>query len=227
VTRRINIAIDGPAGAGKGTVARGVARALGYAYVDTGAMYRAVALAAKARGVEWTDADGVAAVARGLAFAFPWDGDVLRVVVDDDDVTSAIRSDEAGRGASVVSAHPPVRAALLGLQRALGHQGGVVMDGRDIGTVVIPDAELKVFLEADLDERARRRHEELLERGVVVSFHEVRDSIATRDRQDASRDTAPMVAAADAQHVDTTNLTIRQAIDRVLGLAVGRIAEPD
>ena len=152
--RRITIAVDGPGSSGKGTVARGVARSLGYQYIDTGAMYRAVALVCRQQGIAWNDEEGAAKVARNLQFRFTWDGDVLKILVGDEDISTRIRQDGIGRGASDVSALPDVRAALLGLQRALGAEGGVVMDGRDIGTVVLPDAELKLYLDADLDERA-------------------------------------------------------------------------
>lgn len=222
--RGLTIAVDGPGSAGKGSVARGVAKALGYQYVDTGAMYRAVALFARRHGVSWDDAEGVAEIARRLRFAFDWDGDVLRVEVDGEDVTREIRADEVGQGASRVSTHPQVRSALLALQRALGERGGVVMDGRDIGTVVLPDADLKVFLDASLDERARRRHEELVRRGEAVHFAEVRAALEARDRQDRHRAVAPLVAAEDAMVVDTTDLTIRNAVDALLALVAERLA---
>lgn len=217
--KKLTIAVDGPASSGKGTVARGIARALGYQYVDTGAMYRAVALRAEEQGVPWEDEDALAALARALRFRFTWDGDVLHVEVDGRDVTSEIRGERAGAGASAVSALPGVRAALLDLQRALGAAGGVVMDGRDIGTVVLPDADLKVYLDADLEERALRRHEELLRRGTVLPFHEVRDNLAARDDQDRNRAVAPLRQADDAVYLDTTRMTIRQAVDAVLALA--------
>ena len=216
------IAVDGPGSAGKGTVARGVARALGYQYVDTGAMYRAVALIAQRRSVPWTDGEAVGRLAADLAFAFHWDGDLLRILVDGEDVTSELRTDPIGRGASDVSAHPPVRRALFEQQRALGRRGGVVMDGRDIGTVVLPEAQLKVYLDADLAVRARRRHDESVRRGQVTTFDEVRSALASRDKQDSERTIAPLRAADDAVRVDTTDLTIRQAVDRVLSLARSR-----
>lgn len=219
---RITIAVDGPASSGKGTVARGVARSLGYQYVDTGAMYRTVALVAEERNVPWTDADRLSDLARSLDFTFGWDGDVLHVNVGGRDVTSAIRRDEIGRGASDVSAHPSVRAALLQLQRDLGHKGGIVMDGRDIGTVVLPDADLKIFLDADLDERASRRHEEMLRRGDLTSYAQVREALAARDKQDRDRPVAPLKQAADAVYLDTSQLTIREATDQVLALAQAR-----
>lgn len=226
MTRRLTIAVDGPGSSGKGTVARGVARALGYQYVDTGAMYRAVALVARRRGLDWDDAGRVAEVARALGFAFVWDSDVLLVCVDGEDLTRQIRADDVGQGASRVSRHPEVREALLGLQRSLGAGGGVVMDGRDIGTVVLPDADLKVFLDADPDERARRRHEELVRRGEAVHLVEVRDALAHRDRQDRERETAPLRPAPDAHVLDTTNLTIGQSIDRLLALVATRVGTP-
>jgi len=217
--KRLCIAVDGPASSGKGTVARHVAEVLGYQYVDTGAMYRVVALVAQQRGVPWHQEDGLTALAVRLQFRFEWDEDLLRILVDGKDVTSAIRSEEIGQGASAVSRLPGVRQALLGLQQGLGHDGGVVMDGRDIGTVVLPDAELKVFLDADVEERALRRHEELLRKGEQVHYHDVLHALEARDSQDRNRAVAPLKAADDAVHIDTTKLTIRQAIDRVLELA--------
>ncbi len=222
MSRPIAVAIDGPGSAGKGTVARGVARALGYRYVDTGAVYRAVALMAARQGISWSDGPSVAALAGGLEFDFSWDGDVLHIFTNGEDVSTLIRTEELSRGASDVSSLPEVRAVLLDLQRRLGAMGGVVMDGRDIGTVVLPHADLKIFLDADLDERARRRHEEMLRRGDTRSFAEVRDALAARDRQDQERAVAPLRAADDAIHLDTTELTIRVAIDRVIELALLR-----
>jgi cytidylate kinase len=227
VPRGLTIAVDGPGSSGKGTVARGVARSLGYQYVDTGAMYRCVALLARRRGVAWDDEFRLTRLAEGLRFRFTWDGDVLKVEVDGEDLTRAIREDEIGQGASRVSTFPKVRAALLGLQRALGAGGGVVMDGRDIGTVVLPDADLKVFLDASLEERARRRFEELVRRGELVHLDDVRRALDARDRQDRERAVAPLVAAPDAVHVDTTELTIPRAIEVLLGLARARAGAVD
>lgn len=219
----ISIAVDGPGSAGKGTVAKSVARSLGYQYIDTGAMYRAVALVSQRSGIPWNDEPAVAEVARGLSFYFGWDGDVLRVVVDGEDISTVIRKDGIGRGASDVSALPAVRAALLELQRNLGAGGGVVMDGRDIGTVVLPDAQLKVYLDADLDVRARRRHDELLRRGEVVSFQQVRAGLAFRDKQDSERAVAPLKQADDAVYVDSTSMSPAQVVKCVLDLAEERM----
>lgn len=225
--RRIRIAVDGPGSSGKGTVARAVARSLGYAYVDTGAMYRAVALFALRREVDWDDAEALAALAENLEFEFRWDGDVLRVFVDGKEYTRDLRRDAMSTGASRVSRHPEVRAALLARQRVLAKGGGVVMDGRDIGTVVLPEAELKVYLVADLDERARRRHEELVRRGDAVSYSRVREALESRDRRDQERAIAPLRPAVDAVHLDTTELTIPQAVQAVLQLVQERVAALD
>jgi cytidylate kinase len=217
--RGLTIAVDGPGSAGKGTVAKGVARALGYQYIDTGAMYRAVALFAHRSGVDWDDEPGLARLIEGLDFSFEWDGDVLRVLVNREDITSRIRTEEIGAGASRVSRLSSVRAGLLQLQQRLGAAGGVVMDGRDIGTVVLPGAELKIYLDASLDERARRRHEEMLRRGETVRFDAVRSSLGARDAQDMGRAIAPLKQADDAKYLDTTNSTIANVIEQVLKMA--------
>jgi len=218
----LTIAIDGPASSGKGTVARGVARRLGYGYVDTGAMYRSVAWAARERGVAWQDAAALGTLAASLRFRFAWEGDILRVFVDGQDVTSVIRQDELGLGASEVSRHPEVRTALLGRQRELGAEGGVVMDGRDIGTVVLPNAGLKIYLDAALDVRALRRHEELLRRGEAVSYETVRAAMMARDRQDMGRAVAPLKPADDAVIVDSSHKSALDVIEEVLVIAAER-----
>ncbi len=218
----IAIAVDGPGSSGKGTVARGVARALGYQYIDTGAMYRAVALLAKDRSISWTDGPAVAKLAAGLRFQFSWDGDILRMRVDGQDLTTAIRKDDIGRGASDISVHPEVRTALLSLQQGLGREGAVVMDGRDIGTVVLPEARLKIFLDAELEERARRRHDEMIRRGELASYQDVYAALEARDRQDRERKVAPLTQAKDAVYIDTSQLTIREATEVVLALARAR-----
>lgn len=222
MSRGICIAIDGPASSGKGTVARQVARALGYAYVDTGAMYRCVGLVALRRGVDMHDGLGLGTLADGLHLAFSWSVDGLRVELDGEDVSDEIRSEEVGQAASTVGTHAQVRAALLGLQRGLGSDGGVVMDGRDIGTVILPDAELKVFLDASVEERARRRHAELCRRGLDVQLDAVLAELRTRDAQDSGRAVAPLRAADDAVVVDSTGLAPNSVVAAVLRLARDR-----
>ena len=216
----IAIAIDGPASSGKGTVARAVAEHLGYAYVDTGAMYRSVGLRALTRGVDPRDPVATAEIARSLHFGFDWHHGKLRVIVDGEDVTRAIRAEDVGKAASAVAVHPDVRAALLQTQRDLGAGGGVVMDGRDIGTVVLPTSELKIFLDASLDERARRRHRE-----TPGSLQEdIRREIAARDAQDSGRATAPLCKADDAVVIDTTGHSVEEVVAEVVRLAEERRA---
>lgn len=224
---RICIAIDGPASSGKGTVARMVARALDYAYVDTGAMYRTVALIARERGVPWSDGEALGRLALQLDFDFTWDGEHLRVCVDGRDVSESIRAETVGQGASDVAVHPPVRAALLARQRALAERGGVVMDGRDIGTVVLPDAQLKIFLDAAPEERARRRTLELVARGLPADPAQILDEIRARDHQDRTRATAPLAAAPDALHVDSTGQTPEAVAAQIEAIARARCLDAD
>jgi cytidylate kinase len=220
--RRIVVTIDGPAGAGKSTVAKQLARRLGYRLLDTGAIYRAVALSAQRRGTAWSDAEACAAIARDLDIRFDFVGDKNHVFLADEDVSSAIRTPEVSQGASQVSAHPPVRAALLDLQRRLGSGGGVVVEGRDTGTVVFPKAEAKFFLTATEEERARRRVAELTATGAAVDYEKTLSEIRERDARDASRDVAPMKPAEDAVLVDSSTQTIEQVVESLAGLVEGR-----
>jgi cytidylate kinase len=212
MSRPVVVTIDGPAGAGKSTVARRLARALGYRLLDTGAIYRAVALAAERAGIAWTDGPAVAQVARDLDIEFAFEGDVNHVKVGGEDVTAAIRTPEMSRGASTVSAHPAVRDALLDLQRRLGAGGGVVVEGRDTGTVVFPGAEAKFYLTASDEERAQRRQAELAAAGVEADFATTLRDMRERDQRDASRDVAPMRAADDAELVDTSGVGLDDVI---------------
>lgn len=214
----VNIAIDGPAASGKGTVARGVARALGFQYVDTGAMFRAVAVLARRRGVSFRDGDGLGALVANLRFRFVWHGDTLALFVGEEDLSEDIRTEEAGAGASLVSQNQGVRNALLTAQRKLAEYGGVVMDGRDIGTVVLPAAEIKVFLVAEARVRARRRFEELAARGETVSYASVLLDLERRDHQDRTREIAPLKKAPDAIELDSTHLDASAVIHEVLAL---------
>jgi CMP/dCMP kinase len=207
------VTIDGPAGAGKSTVAKQLARTLGYRLLDTGAIYRSVALVANRRGVPWSDAEPLADLARALDIRFDFVGDTNHVFLSGEDVSTAIRTPEISQGASQVSAHPPVRAALLDLQRRLGQGGGVVVEGRDTGTVVFPHAQAKFFLVATADERARRRVAELAGRGTVVDHAETLREIGERDARDAGRDVAPMKPAPDAVLIDSSTMTIDEVVD--------------
>jgi cytidylate kinase len=209
------VAIDGPAGAGKSTAARKLATRLGYAFLDTGAIYRAVALVARRRGVDWADAGAVAAVAQALDIRFEARGELNAVIVEGQDVTRDIRTPEMSDGASRVSAHPPVRTALLGLQRRLAAGGGIVAEGRDMGTVVFPDAPAKFFLTASVEERARRRSEELLASGRAVDRGEVLREIIARDERDSTRAAAPLRRADDAIEIDSGGLTPQQVVEKM------------
>ena len=219
---KIVVTIDGPAGAGKSSVAKLLARKLGYRLLDTGAIYRSVALIAKQRDIAWTDGDACAAIARDLDIRFEFVGDKNHVFLAGSDSTTAIRSPDVSQGASQVSAHPQVRAALLDLQRRLGAGGGVVVEGRDTGTVVFPQAEAKFFLTAQDEERARRRVAELAQGGTTVDFAATLREIRERDERDASRDVAPMVPAKDAVLVDSSTQTLEQVVDSLAAVVVTR-----
>ena len=219
--KRVVVTIDGPAGAGKSTVAKRLAQKLGYRLLDTGAIYRTVALAAQKQGIAWSDAGACARIARDLEITFDFVGDKNHVFLGGDDVSTAIRTPEISQGASQVSAHGPVRAALLDLQRRLGAGGGVVVEGRDTGTVVFPAAEAKFFLSANDEERARRRCAEL---PAGTDFQQVLAEIRERDQRDASRDVAPMVPAADAVLVDSSTQTIEQVVDSLAAVVSTRLS---
>jgi cytidylate kinase len=216
------VAIDGPAGAGKSTVARRLAEELGFVLVDTGAMYRSVALAAKREGVPWSQGPEVGALAARIvadhALRFERDPEAgLRMMLGGEDVSQAIRTPEIGLGASQVSAHPEVRAALLELQRQQGTDGGVVLEGRDIGTVVFPDAEVKFFLTATPAVRARRRHAELGDK--THTFEQTLADTVRRDKQDIERAHAPLKQASDAIVVDSSS----SGVEKIVANMVARV----
>ncbi|HEX8557173.1 MAG TPA: (d)CMP kinase [Pyrinomonadaceae bacterium] len=211
------VAIDGPAGAGKSTLGRRLARELGLLYIDTGAMYRAVALAAREAGVDDADAEGLARVARRASIRLEGDPDALRVLLDGRDVSAEIRGASVGRGASVVSAVPEVRRELVRRQREMGGAGGgCVLDGRDIGTVVFPSADVKFFLTAVPEARARRRLDEERARHAAQSFEATLADLNERDRRDATRDDSPLRIADDAVVIDTTELSVEEVFQRML-----------
>ena len=206
------IAIDGPSGAGKSTIAKRLARQLGYTYIDTGAMYRAIGWKAKQAGIDPADEASLARLCTATEVTIRHDADSQRVLVDGVDVTGEIRTPEMGMLASAVSRSPAVRARLLVLQRMLGDAGGVVMDGRDIGTVVFPGAEVKFFLDASAEERGRRRWQELKEKGMDVDRAAITEEMRARDLQDSSRAIAPLTRAADAIYLDSSAMTIEDVV---------------
>jgi len=218
--RKLTVAIDGPAGAGKSTVARNLARTLGYLYVDSGAMYRAVALRCLVQGVDLSNEDEVSRIARSADVRLVQKSGELNVLLDGEDVTAAVRRPEVGEAAPQVAKYPAVREALVELQRKMSAAGGVVMDGRDIGTVVLPGADVKVFLTASPEERARRRYRELVQRGEKVSYQEVLEAIKRRDWMDASREHSPLVRAKDAVEIDTTGRPVGDVVEEILSLCI-------
>lgn len=214
------IAIDGPVGAGKSTVAKLVARKLGYLYVDTGAMYRAVALKALRLGMDINDPIVMAMLAEATDIQLQQQGDgSVRVFLDGEDVTEAIRTPEVSEASSIVSAHEGIRKVLAERQKAMAELGGVVMEGRDIQTVIAPDAEVKIFLTASLEERAKRRWLELQQKGISVSYEEVLQEVKERDERDKTRAIAPLRKAPDAVEIDTTGMTPEEVAEKIVELA--------
>jgi cytidylate kinase len=212
------VAIDGPAGAGKSTVARSLAERLGYTLLDTGALYRSVALVAQRRGIAWHEGARLGELAAALTVTFPRDGATTRVLADGADVTADIRRAEISEGASRVSALPEVRQGLLAIQRRVAARANVVAEGRDIGTVVFPAAQAKFFLVADAETRARRRTAELAAAGRPAVFADVLAEQIARDARDSARTVAPLCRAADAVEINSSGVTPDEVVDRMLAI---------
>lgn len=219
------ITIDGPSGTGKGTISQLVAKELGWNLLDSGALYRVLALAAKQHAVDINNEQGLEVLAAHLDVQFNANSAkaTSRIILEGADVTDAIRTEECGNNASKAAALPKVRRALLERQRAFCEKPGLVTDGRDMGTVVFPDAMLKIYLDADVEERAKRRHNQLKEKGINVSLAQVLEELAVRDVRDKKRSVAPLKPAMDAVIVDTSGLSIEQVLDRILRESQSRL----
>ena len=211
-----NIAIDGPAGAGKSTIARSAARNLGFLYVDTGAMFRAIALYLMRNEVNIQDTDCLIKALEEINIRIVYFDGEQQIILNNENVTSYLRDEKVGNMASLSSAHPKVREKLLQLQRNLASENDVIMDGRDIGTVVLPNADVKIYLTASVEERANRRYLELIEKGEKADLEKIKDDIRTRDYQDMNRSTAPLRQAEDAVVIDSSSMTINEVMDKII-----------
>ncbi len=219
------VAIDGPSGAGKSTLARKVAEKIGFLYVDTGALYRTVGLAATRAGADTKDAEKVAEILPDIKVELRHIDGIQRVLLNGEDVSEAIRAESAGMASSDVAAHAQVRAYLLETQRRLAVEHNVIMDGRDIGTVVLPNADIKIFLTATPEERANRRYLELTAKGQKVEYETILEDVKKRDYNDSNREIAPLKQAKDAIKVDTTEKTFEQALDMLVDLVQEKLAQ--
>lgn len=225
--KSFNIAIDGPAGAGKSTIARLAAKRLGFVYVDTGAMYRAIALYFLRKGIRPEDVQTIASLVQGAEITIRYVDGTQQVILNGEDVSGQIRTEEVGNMASATSAIPAVRAHLLELQRNLAASANVIMDGRDIGTCILPDADVKIFLTASTSVRAMRRYRELQEKGMMCNLEEIEQDIIERDARDMNRETAPLKQAEDAMLLDSSDMTLEQVVQAILEAAFSRGLAPD
>lgn len=221
--KRFAIAVDGPAGSGKSTVAKMVARKLGIIYVDTGAMYRTVALHCTQEGISLEDEAAVVASLDGLNMRIQPDTEGQRIFLNEEDVTAKIRTAEIGKGASVVAAYQKVRERMVELQQEMAREQSVIMDGRDIGTVVLPHAEVKIYLDADAEERAHRRVGELEAKGETADFEEIKKMIIQRDYNDMHREHSPLKKAEDAVSLDSTGMSIEEVLQAILDITAERV----
>lgn len=219
----VSVAIDGPSGAGKSSLAKRLAKELGYVYVDTGAMYRSIGLYGMRAGADLKDEAAMAALLPDIRIRLAYQDGSQHIFLNEEDVSEAIRAEEVGMAASSVSPHPPVRAFLLDTQREMARSQNVLMDGRDIGTVVLPDATVKIYLTASSKARAQRRQKELLEKGMKADFETVLKDIEQRDWQDTHRETAPLRQAEDAVLVDTSELDFEQSFEALKKVILDRV----
>jgi len=217
----VQVAIDGPAAAGKSTVAKLIADRLNYVYIDTGAMYRALTLKAHNEGINVHDGNALENLLKKTTISLNTDNGTQSVLLDGEDVTEAIRQKEINDDVSFVSQHAEVRTLMVERQKKLAESANVVMDGRDIGTHVLPQAEVKIFLRASVSERAERRYKEQMEKGITTSLKELEQEIALRDKRDSERDVSPLVKAEDALEIDTTSLNVEQVTEKILSLIKG------
>ncbi|HBQ62283.1 MAG: (d)CMP kinase [Trichococcus flocculiformis] len=215
----MNIAIDGPASAGKSTIAKKVAEQLGYIYLDTGAMYRTLTYAALSNEVDLQDEEALHTLLKGIRITFSTaENEMQRVFLNDEDVTDSIRSEEVTQNVSLVSSFAKVREEMVARQKSIARSGGVVMDGRDIGTVVLPDAEVKIFMTATAEERALRRYKENIAKGMTTSLEELTEDMKRRDHLDSTRSVSPLKKAEDAIVLDSTHLEIDEVVKQILGI---------
>ncbi|MEA1935472.1 MAG: (d)CMP kinase [Thermodesulfobacteriota bacterium] len=214
--KRLVITVDGPAGAGKSTVSKILARKLSYIYLDTGALYRAFACKVAEEGIPADDEKRLSGLCAGINVSLKSVNSNISILVDDEDVTEKIRTQEIGMLASKVSAVPVVRKTLLSIQRETGKNGGIVAEGRDMGTVVFPDADFKFFLNASVSERSRRRFTELVEKGESANFEEVKRGLIMRDRQDSEREIAPLKPSKDSVVIDSTGMSITNVVEKMM-----------
>lgn len=217
--KKMNIAIDGPASAGKSTIAKKVAEQLGYIYLDTGAMYRTLTYAALSNEVDLQDEEALHTLLKGIRITFSTaENEMQRVFLNDEDVTDSIRSEEVTQNVSLVSSFAKVREEMVARQKSIARSGGVVMDGRDIGTVVLPDAEVKIFMTATAEERALRRYKENIAKGMTTSLEELTEDMKRRDHLDSTRSVSPLKKAEDAIVLDSTQLEIDEVVKQILGI---------
>lgn len=213
-----NVAIDGPAGAGKSTIAKLVAKEKGYIYVDTGAMYRGMAIHFLKKGIQPEDTTAIIAACADAEVTIAYENGIQQVYLNGENITGMLRTEEVGNMASRTSAIPEVRAKLLELQRSLAREKDVIMDGRDIGTNILPNADVKIYLTASVETRAKRRYNELTEKGIACDYDEIAKDIKERDERDMSRETAPLRQAEDAVLVDSSEMSIEEVVERICGL---------